>query len=407
MTGSLLTSRAGNVATSSSTSMQELIMKYECRIQELERENSILKQKQVEVQTAKELYLKIFEVFPALIWRSRLDKKCDYFNKTWLDWTGKTMEQEYGDGWTNGVHKDDFDRCVETYVAAFDKRESFYMEYRLLDKHGAYRWIGDHGRPFHDIDGTFLGYIGSCYDITENKQNEEKLAQLNATKDKFFSIVAHDLRNPIISAFVGVSELLMEDYQDFEPGEITEIATQMHKDSTATLKLLENLLEWSRVQSSSIQFNPKPLQVWTAFEEVLSQVNFCTSAKKIGIHFACDESISVKVDHNMFKTIVRNLLMNAIKFSKNGEDIHIKAETSQNRLQVDVKDSGVGMSESDMKHLFDLCKSSSKQGTANEIGSGLGLIMCKDFVEKHEGSIQVKSKLGEGTTFTFSIPIKE
>ncbi len=108
----------------------------ENRIKELENEVSMLKSQQVEINKAKELYLKIFEDFPALIWRSRLDKLCDYFNRYWLEFTGRTMEQEFGNGWAEGVHPDDFDFCLQTYVEAFDKKEAFLMEYRLKNKHG-------------------------------------------------------------------------------------------------------------------------------------------------------------------------------------------------------------------------------------------------------------------------------
>ena len=113
------------------------------KIIELEKENIILKQQQIEITEAKELYLKIFEEFPALIWRSRLDKLCDYFNKTWLEFTGRTMDQEFGNGWAEGVHPDDFDACLQTYVNAFDKRQSFLMEYLMKNKFGEYRWIRD------------------------------------------------------------------------------------------------------------------------------------------------------------------------------------------------------------------------------------------------------------------------
>jgi len=131
------------------------IHKLKEKIKELENENSILKQNQIEVNQAKELYLKIFEEFPALIWRSRLDKLCDYFNKTWLEFTGRTMEQEFGNGWAEGVHPDDFNLCLQTYVAAFDKREAFLMHYRMKNKFGEYCWIRDYGRPFYDLDNTF------------------------------------------------------------------------------------------------------------------------------------------------------------------------------------------------------------------------------------------------------------
>ena len=197
------------------------------RIEELQRENAQLKQenvelkqKQVQIKSAKELYLKIFEDFPALIWRSGLEKECDYFNKTWLEWTGKTMEQEVGHGWTEGVHPDDFDRCLDIYVTAFDKREAFYMEYRLLHKDDTYRWIADHGRPFFDLDNTFLGYIGSCYDINEkvegelllkrrtievleksNKELEEANQRVVAQASlqlQHFACMSHEIRTPLV-----------------------------------------------------------------------------------------------------------------------------------------------------------------------------------------------------------------
>jgi len=151
------------------------------RIKQLENENSVLKLSKPENSQAKELYLKIFEDFPALIWRSGLDKLCNYFNKTWLDFTGRTLEQECGNGWTEGVHPDDFDYCLKIYVDAFDKRDPFVMDYRLKNKFGEYRWIRDYGRPFFDLDNTFLGYIGSCYDISENKEKEQLLIE---AKDK-------------------------------------------------------------------------------------------------------------------------------------------------------------------------------------------------------------------------------
>jgi len=152
----------------------------ELRIKELELENFDLKSKEIEINKAKELYLKIFEDFPALIWRSGLDKLCNYFNRTWLDFTGKTMEQEFGTGWTDGVHPDDFDFCLQNYVDAFDKCQPFEMDYRLKNKFNQYRWIRDIGRPFYDLDNTFLGYIGSCYDITELRNAETILNTQNA-----------------------------------------------------------------------------------------------------------------------------------------------------------------------------------------------------------------------------------
>lgn len=124
---------------------------------------------------SRDYYLTLFEKFPAMIWKSDCSKKCDYFNESWLDFTGRTMEQEIGDGWTEGVHPEDFDMCLKVYSESFDAQETFEMEYRLKNKDGQYRWILDIGRPFYDLDGAFSGYIGACFDITERKIAEDGL----------------------------------------------------------------------------------------------------------------------------------------------------------------------------------------------------------------------------------------
>ncbi len=157
-----------------------LIEELKREIQSLKNENIDLKKQQIEISKAKELYLGILEEFPALIWRANTEKLCDYFNTTWLQFTGRTMEQEYGYGWAEGVHPDDLDRCVEIYNLNFDQRKSFSMEYRLKNANQEYHWILDIGRPYYDLDGTFLGYIGSCYDITEQKNTQEKLETIQS-----------------------------------------------------------------------------------------------------------------------------------------------------------------------------------------------------------------------------------
>ena len=157
-----------------------LIEELKNEIQFLKNENIYLKKQQIEINKAKEFYLGILEEFPALIWRANTEKFCDYFNTTWLQFTGRTMEEEYGYGWAEGVHPDDLDKCVEIYNLNFDQRKSFSMEYRLKNADQEYRWILDIGRPYYDLDGTFLGYIGSCYDITEQKDTQEKLESIQS-----------------------------------------------------------------------------------------------------------------------------------------------------------------------------------------------------------------------------------
>ena len=159
----------------------ELIEDLQKKISLLEVENKQLKENEVDIEKAKELYLRILQDFPALIWRANTEKLCDYFNTTWLDFTGRTIEQEYGNGWAEGVHPDDLERCIEIYTSNFDQKKPFSMEYRLKNKNDEYRWVLDIGQPYFDLDSTFLGYIGSCYDITDKKEYEERLKALTIT----------------------------------------------------------------------------------------------------------------------------------------------------------------------------------------------------------------------------------
>ncbi len=374
------------------------------RIEDLEKENAILKEQQVQITEAKELYLKIFEDFPALIWRSRLDKLCDYFNKTWLEFTGRTMEQEFGNGWAEGVHPDDFDACLNTYVTCFDKRESFLMEYRMKNKLGEYRWIRDFGRPFYDLDNTFLGYIGSCYDITENKDNELKLIELNATKDKFFSIIAHDLKNPFCS-ILGFSEQLIAQVNDHNYDDIAEMADIIWRSSDRVLNLLVNLMSWAQSQTGRLNFNPEPLVISELVDDVLLLMNGNANQKSITIVSYVTPDFVVNADKSMISTVFRNLISNAIKFSRPNDEIIISSVLRNDEVIISIKDNGVGISEDRIGKIFNISDAKSTQGTQNETGTGLGLILCKEFVEINKGKIWVDSIVGKGTTFSFSLPL--
>lgn len=376
------------------------------KIKELERENSILKEQQIEINKAKELYLKIFEEFPALIWRSRLDKLCDYFNKTWLDFTGRTYEQEFGNGWAEGVHPDDFDFCVQTYLTAFDKREAFLMEYRMKNKFGEYRWIRDFGRPFFDLDNTFLGYIGSCYDITEIKNSELSLIELNATKDKFFSIIAHDLKTPF-NSIIGFSELLVDNVKENDYDKVAEFAGIILQSSKRAMDLLINLMEWSQLQSGRMDFNPELFDVSMLIDEVILLLKGIADQKSITIENQLTRSVQVFADMEMISAVMRNLISNALKFTQTGGCLSISALSKENEVIITVSDNGVGLPEDRINKLFILSESYSTPGTNKEKGTGLGLILCNEFIKKNNGLIWVESEIGKGSSFSFSLPLKQ
>ena len=375
----------------------------QARIEALETDNIALKLNQIEINQAKELYLKIFEDFPALIWRSGLDKKCNYFNKTWLEFTGRSMEQEDGNGWAEGVHPEDFDFCLGTYVNAFDLREAFLMEYRLKNKEGEYRWIRDFGRPFFDLDNTFLGYIGSCYDITESKENEIKLEELNVTKNKFLSILAHDLRSPF-TTLIGFTSIMLEELNMNRTSEIEHILKNIHQISTNSLNYLDDLLLWGKAISDGVTLKKQTFQCMDICQELLLEMEEQSLLKNITLEFIEATPVELNADVHMFKTIVRNLLVNALKFSMRGGHVSLSIKREGAFVEITIKDNGVGMDQETLGTLWNSSTQNTTRGTEKEVGTGFGLSICKQLVEKHQGKIWAKSEKNKGSSFTVQLP---
>lgn len=389
-------------------SMQEAQEIYQLKekIKILLSENEKLKENIIEINQAKELYLKIFENFPALIWRSGLDMQCDYFNQTWLDFRGRTLAQELGVGWTEGIHPDDYDMCLQTYHNAFQNREPFEIEYRILTKSNEWAWIKDFGRPFFDLDNTFLGYLGSCYDITEIKQNASALKELNATKDKFLSIISHDLRNPI-NTVVGLSELLEKNILKNDFHSVAEFAKNINQSSKRIKNLLVNLLQWSISQGGLMEYNPTEVRITSVIREILDLTEEMLKQKEIEVELNFVENDKVIIDKEMISTVIRNFITNAIKFCYPKGKIKVGCEIKDESFVLSISDNGMGMSPEVIKSLFVIGETISLKGTNNETGSGIGLLLCKEFIEKHQGTIFVESEEGKGSTFRVQIPREE
>lgn len=241
------------------------------------------------------------------------------------------------------------------------------------------------------------------YDITERKNMETRLMELNATKDKFLSIIAHDLKSPLSNIF-GFSNLIVEG-EKLDAGEIHKYASLINKSAANTINLLENLLDWASIQDGRISFKPRLMNLNELLSEMVSMMGESAAEKKIEISLAESGEIRVKVDENMIKTVVRNLLSNAVKFTKPGGNIMVSAIMTDNGVVVKVTDSGVGISAENINKLFDIGSGYFTRGTKNEKGTGIGLLLCHEFIEKHSGKMIVESREGEGSTFGFSIPV--
>lgn len=234
------------------------------------------------------------------------------------------------------------------------------------------------------------------------KQSEE-LVKLNSTKDRVLSIIAHDLRNPF-NVVSGFSELLLEDFHQLTPEVIETYLTQIYNSSKNGNVLLDNLLQWSRTQTGSITFEPVRLRLQLVAKETCNFLEGAALKKNISIQLEIDADLHVEADENMLKTVLRNLLSNAIKFTPENGCITVKATTISENVEVGVCDSGVGITAEKMPLLFNIETNTSTKGTSNELGTGLGLVLCKEFIDRHNQKIWVESKVGVGTQFKFTLP---
>jgi signal transduction histidine kinase len=235
-------------------------------------------------------------------------------------------------------------------------------------------------------------------------RQSKELKGLIATRDKLFSIIAHDLRSPFTS-LLGFSEILTETIEENDKKKSQEFSSRINSTSKSTLALLENLLEWSKTQTGQIEYNPEDLNLAQIIHDLLDDFTSAATLKSVSLNYIqSDEAAVIIADINMLRTILRNIISNAIKFSNPGGNINIYHTLGQYQIEVTIEDNGVGIEKETQKNLFDLEINFTTPGTANERGSGLGLVLCKEFVEKHGGKIWVESEVGKGSKFKFTLP---
>lgn len=258
--------------------------------------------------------------------------------------------------------------------------------------------------------------VGIIRDITLRKESELKIQQsehdlreLNATKDKFFSIIAHDLKSPC-SSLIGLSDMLYKNFENYSRAESREFIDHIHQNVHKTHKLLDNLLLWSNVQSGVMKFYPERQNLFLIAQEAVELLKQMATDKKIDIKNNIPIDLYVQSDKNMSAIIIRNLISNALKFTNDNGAIIVNTrkterQDKQNFTEISVQDNGVGIESNKRSKLFEITENTSTKGTANETGSGLGLILCKEFVEKHGGEIRIESEVGKGSKFTFTLPL--
>jgi signal transduction histidine kinase len=234
-----------------------------------------------------------------------------------------------------------------------------------------------------------------------DKQNKE-LKKLIVDKDNFMSILGHDLRSPFVS-ILGFSQLLLKNVHQYDIQKINTYASYIHQSSKKGFKLLEDLLLWANTQSGKIIFSPQKLNFQTVFTEVVETLTPIANAKNITLSCSDKINLTIFADTNMLQTILRNLISNAIKFTNQGGKINVSVIKKESSATISVADNGIGIDAKSLKKIFNISEMHSTKGTSDEDGSGLGLLLCKEFVKLHGGNIWVESELGKGSTFHFTI----
>lgn len=333
-----------------------------------------------------------------------------YASPSWKKIVGYEPEELISKAIFDFVHPDERAAIIIKTIVAMRAKSSSKEEYRIRRKNGDYFWMESHRSPIVNDNNKVDSIVLVGRDITERKnadkalqESEQQLRLSNITKDKMLSIIGHDLRGAL-GGFTMMLNLLINNPNSFDEKRLSDVFLMLKQSSDSTLELLENLMLWAKNQRNLVEFSLSVLNLENKVNDCVYAYKQIAKSKKIELKVNISQDIDISADENMFLTIVRNLVTNAIKFSLAGGLVSISAKVIVDFVEISIADSGIGISEFNQKKIFYAEKKFSSQGTNMEKGSGLGLILCKDFVEKHGGKIWVESEEGNGSIFRFTIP---
>ena len=350
-------------------------------------------------------YRLLVENSPVMIWRAGTDAKCDYFNETWLDFTGRTLERELGDGWAEGVHADDLDRCVKHYLDNFHRQQAFEMEYRLRRHDGAYRWIFDRGVPYTDDAGQFAGFIGSCVDVHERRlaqdamqtHNQEQLALARDFEKWILAIVSHDIRNPLGNMQLAAHALGMI------PGS-TPFVKKQAQVIVRGVKRIEHivgdLLDLSRErEGQGIPVAPRANDMRAMCQQIIDELAAIARDRKIT--FDCEIDGRGTWDEHRVLQAISNIASNAVQHGTPGSPVRVRLIGDDTNIAVEVRNEGT-IPDAILPRIFEPFRSGRHHGSRGE-GLGLGLFIAQAIARAHGGGLEVESSRGE-TLFRLVLP---
>ncbi|MEI8007374.1 MAG: PAS domain S-box protein [Bacteroidota bacterium] len=380
-------------------------------------------------QALTHLFQLMADNMPDLLWAKDLEKRYMFTNRSHRETLLNTSNSEEAIGRTDVFfakrekesHPEDSkwftfgERCSDSDDIIMKTQKAGKFEESGFAK-GRYMIFDVYKAPIFDEAGKMIGTVGTARDVTREKDVEQKirkyteeLQELNNSKDKFFSIVSHDLKGPF-NAILGFSDILTREWDDFTEDERQHFVRNIHSSAQNTFKLLENLLAWSLAQTGRQTFNPFPVDLSVVTNDMVILLRDQAERKQIKMFTAVNFGTVVLADEQMVRTVIRNLISNAIKFTPEGGQIRVFAENHKEEaeqremIKICVTDTGIGIPRENLEKLFRIDQQVRTSGTANEKGTGLGLILCKELTDKHGGKIWAESEVGKGSKFCVSLP---
>ncbi|MHC5850543.1 hybrid sensor histidine kinase/response regulator [Nostoc sp.] len=371
------------------------------------------------LRQSEERYRYLAEAIPQLVWTTKPNGECDFFNQNWCDYTGLTLEQSLGSGWLAALHPDDVQRADKVWSDAVKDSTIYNNEYRFKRAvDGSYRWQLARGLPLKDEQGFVVKWFGTCTDIHEQKQILEERAHLleleqiarakaetaNRIKDEFLAVLSHELRTPL-NAILGWSKLLQT--RRLDQKKTSEALASIERNATLQVQLIEDLLDISRILQGKLTLNITKINLESTILSALETMQLAAQTKLIKVNTAFEPDVGqVMGDSTRLQQVVWNLFSNAVKFTPKGGKVEVQLEQADGYAQIIISDTGKGISADFLPFVFDYFRQADSTSTRNFGGLGLGLAIVRNIIEMHGGMVKAESHgEGRGAIFTVSLPL--